>query len=339
MTTEPTEFGTDQPGPAPDDAPGVVKPGVTGREAAIDTAQKTFSPMPDGGFDIAVIIPHYNDVVRLGRCLDALMARDLTGAEVVVVDNASTQSLDAIRAVHPGVRFVTEPAKGAAVARNRGVTEATAPIIAFLDCDCVPATDWLAVARRLGRDTSADIWGGRIDVFDETPPPRSGAEAFEAVFAFDWKGYIEKKGFAVTANLVTRRDVFEVTGPLINGVSEDLEWCRRAVSKGFSLQPAADLRVVHPSRSDWEALERKWRRLTRETYDLAGGNTSGTMGRAKWALKALAMPASALVHLPRVLLSPNLNGATERLRGTATLCRLRLRRMGWMLRQAAGRPI
>ena len=314
-------------------------PAAGGSASGPVTTDPTRPETGPAGAAIAVIIPHYNDGERLARCLAALMAQDGTGAEVVVVDNGSTQPLDAIRAAHPAVRFVTEPAKGAALARNRGVAETTAPILAFLDSDCLPAPDWLAVARRLGTDPAADIWGGRIDVFDETPPPRSGAEAFEAVFAFDWRGYIEKKGFAVTASLVTRREVFESTGPLINGVSEDLEWCRRAVGKGWRLAAAEDLRVGHPSRSDWPALERKWIRVTKESYDLAGGRAAGVQGQAKWALKALAMPMSALVHLPRVLFSPDLRGARERLRGAGTLWRLRLRRMRWMLRQAAGRPI
>ena len=282
--------------------------------------------------DLAIIIPHYNDVVRLERCLAALMVQDLSGAEVVVVDNGSTQPMDHLRATHPGARFVHEPGKGAALARNRGVAETTAPILAFLDADCLPAPDWVAQARRAGGQPG-DIFGGRIDVFDETPGPRTGAEAFETVFAFDWRGYIEKKGFTVTANMVTRREVFAAVGPLINGVSEDLEWCHRARSKGFRLVTAPDLRVGHPSRSDWAALRKKWHRMTREGYELAG-----TGARLKWALRGLAMPVSAVAHLPKVMLNDRLDGQ-EKLRGAGTLIRLRCLRMAWMLRQAAGRTI
>jgi len=36
---------------------------------------------------IAVIIPHYNDVDRLERCLNALMKNDIRDAEILVVDN------------------------------------------------------------------------------------------------------------------------------------------------------------------------------------------------------------------------------------------------------------
>jgi GT2 family glycosyltransferase len=284
-----------------------------------------------GGPQVAVIVPHYNDVVRLVQCLEALAPQLSPEVELVVVDNGSTEDLTPARAALPGVRIVTERAKGAALARNRGVAETTAPVLAFLDSDCRPAPDWLAAVRATAARGEGDVFGGRIDVFDETPPPRSGAEAFEAVFAFDWRAYIERKGFTVTANMVTRRAVFAAVGPFTDGLSEDLDWCRRATAQGFRLRAAPNLRVGHPSRSDWAALRRKWLRLTREAWA-----TDGTGRPLRWGLRALAMLPSAVVHLPKVLASPCLDSPGERLRGAATLLRLRALRMAWMLRQAAG---
>jgi GT2 family glycosyltransferase len=251
---------------------------------------------------------------------------------VVVVDNgrpAPDPGLAALAAAWPGLRLVSEPAKGAALARNRGVAETRAPLIAFLDCDCRPAPDWLAMVRAAA--ARGDLVGGRVEVFDETPPPRSGAQAFETVFAFDNRGYVARKGFSVTANLVTRREVFAATGPFVHGLSEDLDWCRRAVAQGFRLAYDDALRVAHPTRSDWPALERKWRRLTEEGFGVNGRSPSR---RAVWAARALLMPASVLAHAPRVLAHPGLRGPGERARALATLARLRLARMGWMLGQA-----
>jgi GT2 family glycosyltransferase len=283
----------------------------------------------------AVVIPHYNDVTRLLRCLAALLPQTDAATEVVVVDNGSSDSLAPVRAAFPGLRIVAEPAKGAAAARNRGVAETAAPLLAFLDCDCLPAADWLAAARTALARRGADVVGGRVEVFDETAGPRSGAQAFEAVFAFDNRGYVERMGFSVTANLVTRRDVFAAVGPFRGGVSEDSDWCRRATARGFRLAYDAALRVGHPSRGDWPALRRKWRRLTAERFALDGG---GARGRALWAARALLMPASVVAHAPRVLRHPAL-AAGERARALATLARLRLARMGWMLGQALrGRP-
>lgn len=287
-----------------------------------------------GMTDIAIIIPHYNDVMRLERCLSALMENDLSGCEVLVVDNGSSQSLEGVKAAFPAIRFTKEAQKGAAAARNRGVAETRAPRLMFIDADCRAAPDWIAVGRAVA--DRADLVGGRVEVFDETPPPRSGAEAFEAVFAFDFRHYIEVQGFSGTGNLVTRRDVFDDVGPFRGGVSEDRDWSFRATAKGYSLIYEDALRVGHPSRQDWPALRGKWRRIMQEMFGQTGG---GALARLKWALKGLMMPLSALVHLPKVWRSPALGGTGERLRAMGTLIRLRLLRMVWMLRQAAGLEI
>lgn len=280
-------------------------------------------------FDAAIIIPHFNDLRRLTRCLNALMPQLVPGVELLVVDNASTEDLSSLRAAWPELRIVHEPRKGAAEARNRGVAETSAPRLFFLDCDCVPAADWLSSA--LAVADHGDIIGGAVTVFDETPAPRSGAEAFETVFAFHNRRYVEEEKFSVTANLLTRRDVFDATGPFVAGVSEDLEWCRRAAAKGYGLVYEDSLRVAHPSRQDWDALRRKWKRMTEEKFCLNG---NGPLARLRWALASLMMPGSALIHMPRVIRHPALQGAAERRAALQTLFRLRIQRMAWMLAQA-----
>ncbi len=253
--------------------------------------------------------------------------------DVIVVDNNSDHPLDAARQAHPGVRFVIETDRGAAMARNRGLAETRSDRIFLLDSDCVPTPDWLATARQVA--DRGDLVGGTVTVFDETPAPRSGAEAFETVFAFDNRGYITHKGFSVTANLLTSRKVFDAVGGFRAGMSEDLDWCQRATAAGFSLVHEDRLRVAHPTRSDWAALERKWHRLTVESWGLRG---RGWTARAGWALRGVAMVASVIAHAPRILRHRGLSGGEKRA-ALATLARLRLRRCGWMLAQAAGRDI
>ena len=81
-------------------------------------------------------------------------------------------------------------------------------------------------------------------------------------------------------------------------------------------------------------MQKKWLRLTREAFDLDGRHA-----RIRWLCRALGMPLSVIAHLPKVVLSPRLSGVGERLRGCATLIRLRMARMGWMLQQVMGRRI
>lgn len=284
----------------------------------------------------ALIVPHYDDHERLARCLAALSEEDLSRVEVLVVDNASPRPLGALAAAHPFARVVIEPERGAAAARNRGVAESAAPLLFFLDADCVPAPGWVAAAfAAIEAEGAPDILGGAVEVFDETPGPRTGPQAFEAVFAFDNARYVAEKGFSVTANLLTRRAVFDDVGPFRAGMSEDVDWCARATARGWRIGYEPGLRVAHPSRADWPSLARKWHRLTAETYGLRG---EGARARLAWVARALLMPASAVAHLPRVLRHPAL-ARSERARAAATLVRLRLTRAAWMLAQAAGRGI
>ena len=276
----------------------------------------------------AVIIPHFNDMDRLRRCLSALYPQLTPDVEVIVVDNGSASAPDILQATYPGVAFVTEHKKGAAMARNRGVAETTASGLFFLDCDCVPAPNWIATA--LAIFDHADIIGGTVTVFDETPAPRSGAEAFETVFAFDNRAYIKNKGFSVTANLLTKRSVFATTGEFRAGLSEDLDWCHRARAQGFALVHDDRLRVAHPTRSDWTALQRKWQRLTDEAWGLHDGRLTG---HVHWIVRAILMPLSIFAHTPRILCSPALTQRGERQLAWTTLVRLRLARSGWMLRK------
>jgi GT2 family glycosyltransferase len=281
----------------------------------------------------AVIIPHYNDATRLARCLEALEAQDRAGVEVVVADNNSTVPLDGIAERFPWARIVTEARPGAGLARNAGVAATTAPWLFFIDCDCLPAPDWLAQARRVAAGDPDAVTGGRVDVFDETPPPRSGAEAFETVFAFKMQRYLEEEGFLGAGNLVVSRRVFEAVGGFRGTVSEDVDWSQRAAASGFRLAYDDALAAGHPSRSDWPALRRKWKRMTDEAFAL---RRSRGAPRGPWVVKALLMPFSIPAHLPRIATHPRLS-AVDKLRAAGTLARLRLARMGWMLAQAAGR--
>lgn len=275
--------------------------------------------------DAVVIIPHKDDLTRLARCLDALMPTLPEGVKAVVVDNGSTGDVASLVGRHPGLALLHEPRAGAANARNLGVARTDAPLLLFLDADCLPDPDWAATA--LAVAGQGDLVTGEVYVFHETDGPRTGAQAFEQVFAFDFRTYVARDGFAGTGNLVTRRDVFEATGPFRAGMSEDKDWCLRARAAGFSLAYVHELRVGHPSRTDWPALKRKWRRLTEEARQL---HAAAGKSPLSWIGRALAMPFSVVVHAPRMLRADGLTPG-EKARGLATLARQRLVRMVWML--------
>jgi len=267
--------------------------------------------------EISVIVPHYHDRDRLERCLAALEQQTLPRDryEIIIADNDSPCDLSALRS---RAHVITATLRGAGPARNAGVAASSGIILAFTDADCLPGSDWLAEGVAALAD--ADIVGGAISVSIEHEGAMTGAEAFESVFAFDNRDYVESKGFSVTANLFCRRAVFDAVGPFRVGVSEDLDWCLRARAKGFSIRYASGAKVSHPARADWPTLRRKWERLNAESFALA---CEAPGGRLRWALRSFAIPASIILHAPRIFRSPIVRSPRERAAALATLVRLR----------------
>lgn len=83
---------------------------------------------------IAVVIPVFNQAAYLGEALDSVAAQTLAPAEVVVVDDGSTDgSADVAEA--RGIRTLRIENRGVGPARWAGAQLTTAPLIAFLDGD------------------------------------------------------------------------------------------------------------------------------------------------------------------------------------------------------------
>ena len=277
--------------------------------------------LAQGSPRVSVIVPHFNDLLRLDHCLACLGAQTFPRdqCEIIVADNGSPQGEDAVQAVIAGrARLVIAKEKGAGPARNAGVAAARGEILAFTDADCLPEPSWLAEGvDALGR---YDLVGGQVSVVVADPDRPSAVEAFEAVFAFDNETYVNRLGFTVTANLFCPKALFERVGGFRTGVSEDLDWSHRARDAGYRLGYASAAGVGHPARASWAELRAKWRRLNSETLGLQSNTPAG---RLKWALRSLLMPASAIVHTPKVMLSSKLHGWPARLGALMVLYRLR----------------
>ena len=92
----------------------------------------------------AVVIPNRNGADWLPGCLEGIAAQTVAPAEVVVVDNASSDRSPEAAARHPGVRVIALPANlGFAAAANRGVAAVDAHAVALVNTDVVLAPDWL----------------------------------------------------------------------------------------------------------------------------------------------------------------------------------------------------
>ncbi len=101
--------------------------------------------MLKSGKKVSVIVPVYNGEATLQRCLDSLLAQTWADIELVVVNNASSDSTAAICAACPDPRLVylEEPRRGVSRARNTGLAAAGGDYIMFVDADDFVEPDML----------------------------------------------------------------------------------------------------------------------------------------------------------------------------------------------------
>jgi GT2 family glycosyltransferase len=289
--------------------------------------------------DISVIIPHLNQPRPLAACLAALGQQTLAPDrfEILVVDNGSTSLPVAVVAALPGVRLAYEPLPGPGPARNHGVALARAEILAFLDADCIPDPGWLAaILAAFAADPTCAVLGGSVRVFARTPGRPNLAEAFDLVYGFRQELTIARHGFSATANLAVRRHVFAAVGGFAGlAVSEDMEWGRRAKLAGFPTRFVPVAAVAHPARSSMDDLRHQWDRHVSHHWSM---QAKTARGRAAWALRAVAVAATPLAEIPRLLASDRLHGPRERSAAFRALVSVRLYRARRMLAELASPP-
>ena len=288
---------------------------------------------PEASPRVSVIIPHLNTPESLARCLESVVSQRLDhgSPQIIVVDNGSTTPLETVKAHFPQVLFLSEPDPGPGLARNRGIAAAAAPVLAFIDADCRAAPGWLQHAvDAVEADPQRAIVGGDIRIDFVNPARLTGIEAYEAEFGFRQRQYIPQKHFSVTANLAMARTVHTAVGGFAGiDKAEDLDWGQRAHAAGFPTVYRPDMRVYHPARPEFAALERKWQRHIRHDWN---AHAAGRVSRWKWRIRALAMIASIPVESVRLILSDRIAGAGNRLRGCVVLARIRWFRATEMMR-------
>jgi glycosyltransferase involved in cell wall biosynthesis len=86
----------------------------------------------------SAVIPTYNRAQLVGRAITSALNQSFPPAEILVVDDGSTDETEAVvRRFGSVVRYISQKNSGGAEARNRGVREATQEWVAFLDSDDV----------------------------------------------------------------------------------------------------------------------------------------------------------------------------------------------------------
>ena len=168
---------------------------------------------------ITVVVPAWRARATIGRALASIAAQTVQPAEVIVIDDGSddgtaTAAGDALKALDLDGRVIEAQRRGAGSARNRGLGEATHPLVAFLDAD----DEWLPekIERTLPYFGDPAIvlvaHDGLIGRGGEHAPPvvieaaKRHSESREPFLTLYRKGHI------ITSSVVARREALIAVG-------------------------------------------------------------------------------------------------------------------------------
>ncbi len=96
---------------------------------------------------LSVVIPVYNALPYLRKCVESVCAAPVEDMEIICVDDGSTDGssslLDELAAEEPRVRVVHRANGGVSAARNTGLAEARGEYVSFVDADDTLEADCL----------------------------------------------------------------------------------------------------------------------------------------------------------------------------------------------------
>jgi glycosyltransferase involved in cell wall biosynthesis len=204
---------------------------------------------------VSVVVATRNRAERLRNLLAGLRSQTLDPGEfeVVVVDDASDDGTPGYLA-GPGAegalrleRLTLERNMGRAAARERGWRTARAPLVAFIDDDCVPDPRWLEAALDAHGRTPGAILQGRTEPISAEV---AAAGSLRRPFTRTIRVESLDPGFQ-TCNIFYPRELLEridgfdtdAFGLVHGGEDSDLAW--RAIATGARAAFVEDALVAH----------------------------------------------------------------------------------------------
>ncbi len=180
---------------------------------------------------VSVVICTYNRDKFIVEALNCLALQTLSADlfEIIVVDNNSTDKTAVIVqkfiAGHPQLncRYVLEKNKGLSFARNRGIQEARAPVITYIDDDAEATPGFLqSIAGFMDADkTIAGIGGKVIPKYSESEEPKWMSKYLNGFVGLMDYGPVPKRfdstmKYPAGCNMTYTRDILQKAGGFNN---------------------------------------------------------------------------------------------------------------------------
>ena len=182
----------------------------------------------------SIVIPVFNKEKFVAKTLKSVLSQTFADFEIIVINDGSTDKSEAeiLAVVDERIRYFSKKNEGVAVARNFGISKASADYICFLDADDFWFTSFLATMNEYIQkfpDESVFACAIEIETNKKTIPAQYSFDKrseFEIVNFFEAS---QKEAVLWTSSVCIHKDVFIKCGVFDEqlNVSEDTDlWIR-----------------------------------------------------------------------------------------------------------------
>lgn len=223
--------------------------------------------------ETTIVIVTRNREKLLKKCLDSIKLDKLSGYEIVVVDNASSDSTIKMLSGYGGVKLIKNKKNiGVAAARNKGALKAKGNILIFLDDDAFlkKGADFQQIIRYLKKNKKAALAGPKI--LYPSGKIQESARSFPTPLAVIWRGtflhklfpntsfyknyilkdadlsYAQVVDWVMGACQIIDKNIFIKVGKYSEKYFfgwEDIEFCYRLKKMGFKVIYFPHVEVIH----------------------------------------------------------------------------------------------
>ena len=205
---------------------------------------------------VTVVIACYNATRTLQNTIESVQAQTLTDWELIIVNDGSTDGSLAMAQDNAKqdarIHVLDQINQGPSPARNKGVSHAKAPIIAFLDSDDLWRSDHLAknLAVLEGNSEIGVSYGGCE--FLGHDGAMTGDKSHLSTVILEPEEILAANPTTTCSALVFRKEVYEAAGGLRDDMkfAEDQEWLFRVMMSGWDIGSANAYTLYYQTSTD-----------------------------------------------------------------------------------------